>query len=158
MKGQIEMAYHYTDSGLDNVWLVNGYIEHETPYGPGISIQDTAGLHRAIGEWLVETPKPLNGAELRFIRLEMELTQRDLAGILGAEEQAVRRWEKARTKPINGPVDRLLRALYSEYLNGDGAVRKIVDRLAALNVVEKSNGRFCETDKGWLPQECAQAA
>lgn len=152
------MSYHYTDSGLDNVWLENGYSFHDTPYGRGTSIQNTEGLHRAIGEWLISLPKPLNGAELRFIRLEMELTQRDLAGILGADEQAVRRWEKARNKPINGPVDRLLRALYYEYLHGDGAVRRIVDRLAALNVIDKPSVRFCETDQGWLPQDCAQAA
>jgi DNA-binding transcriptional regulator YiaG len=152
------MAYHYTDSGLDNVWLENGYTIHQTPYGEGISIQNTEGLHRAIGEWLIALPKPLSGAELRFLRLEMELTQRDLAGILGADEQAVRRWEKAKSKAINGPADRLLRALYSEYLHGDGSVRRVVDRLAALNQVDKSDVRFRETPKGWQPDECADAA
>lgn len=152
------MAYHYLESGLDNVWLENGYTIHETPYGEGVSIQNTEGLHKAIGEWIIDQPRPLNGAELRFLRLEMELTQRDLAGILGAEEQAVRRWEKARKKVVNGPADRLLRAFYSEYLNGDGSVREIVDRLAALNVIDRAEVRFCETDKGWQPKECALAA
>lgn len=152
------MAYHYTDSGLDNVWLENGYTIHQTPYGEGISIQDTEGLHKAIGAWVIDQPKPINGAELRFLRMEMELTQRDLAGILGADEQAVRRWEKARTKSVNGPADRLLRALYSEYVTGDGSLRDMVDRLAALNVVDKAEVRFCETDRGWLPKECALAA
>ena len=152
------MAYHYTDSGLDNVWIENGYTIHQTPYGEGISIQDTEGLHRAIGAWLIDLPKPLNGAELRFIRMEMELTQRDLAGIIGADEQAVRRWEKAREKPINGPADRLIRALYSEYISGDGSLRRMVDRLATLNQIDPVNVRFCETDKGWLPHRCADAA
>lgn len=148
------MAYHYTDSGLDNVWLENGYTIHPTPYGEGVSIQDTEGLNRAIGQWLIALPKPLNGAELRFIRLEMELTQRDLAGILGSEEQSVRRWEKARGKSINGPADRLLRALYGEFINGDGSVRHMVERLAHLNQVEIAQIRFCETDTGWQPQAC----
>lgn len=152
------MAYHYIDSGLDNVWLENGYTVHQTPYGEGISIQDTDGLHRAIGEWLISLPKPLNGAELRFIRLEMELTQRDLASILGADEQAVRRWEKYRTKAVNGPADRLLRAVYGEYLHGDGSVRRMVDRLAQLNQVEKVDIRFCDTPEGWRPHECFEAA
>lgn len=149
--------YHYTDSGLDNVWLENGYAVHSTPYGEGISIQDTEGLHRAIGQWLISLPKPLNGAELRFLRLELELTQRDLAGIIGADEQAVRRWEKARGKAINGPTDRLMRALYNEYVLGDGSVRHMVDRLAKLNQVDHVSGRFCETSKGWQTQDCATA-
>jgi DNA-binding transcriptional regulator YiaG len=152
------MAYHYTDSGLDNVWLENGYTLHETAYGEGISIQDTGGLHKAIGEWLIATPKPLNGAELRFIRMEMELTQRDLGGILGSDEQAVRRWEKHRNKPFNGPADRLLRAVYHEYLRGDGSIRRMVDRLAGLNQIDRVDVRFCETKSGWQPHGCEQAA
>lgn len=40
--------YHYTESGLLNVWLVNGYQEHETPYGRGLSIEEADELHRAI--------------------------------------------------------------------------------------------------------------
>ncbi|WP_179253498.1 helix-turn-helix domain-containing protein [Brucella pseudogrignonensis] len=146
------MAYHYVDSGLDNVWLENGYTLHTTPYGEGVSIQNTAGLHHAIGRWVISLPKPLNGAEVRFLRLEMELTQRDLAGILGTEEQAVRRWEKARTKPVaNGPADRLLRALYEEFLDGDGSVRRMVDRLAQLNQIDPQSVSFCETSEGWQP-------
>ena len=151
------MAYHYTDSGLDNVWLENGYTAHKTAYGEGISIQDTAGLHKAIGTWLIEAPKPLNGAELRFIRMEMELTQRDLAGILGSDEQAVRRWEKQRSKPFNGPADRLLRAVYHEYLEGDGSVRRMVDRLAHLDQIDRVDVRFSETKQGWQHRECLVA-
>ncbi|HSP24433.1 MAG TPA: hypothetical protein VLQ65_04600 [Saliniramus sp.] len=146
------MAYHYTDSGLDNIWLDNGYTTHETVYGDGVSIHDSEGLHRAIGEWLIALPKPLNGAELRFIRLEMELTQKALAGILGADEQAVRRWEKTRMRAINGSADRLLRALYSEYLQGDGSLRKMVDRLASLDEIESVEMRFRETREGWRAQ------
>lgn len=148
------MAYHYTESGLDDIWLENGYTEHDTPYGKGISIQDTEGLHRAIGQWLINSPVPLNGAALRFIRLEMELTQNALAGILGAEEQSLRRWEKARDKALQGPVDRLLRALYSEYIGGDGSVRRMVDRLAALNQADRERVEFCETEQGWQPHRC----
>ena len=30
--------YHYRECGLRNVWLANGFDEHDTPYGPGIAI------------------------------------------------------------------------------------------------------------------------
>lgn len=144
------MAYHYKESGLDNVYLENGFRVHQTPYGEGISIQNTDGLHRMIGQWLVSVPKKLTGAELKFLRLEMELTQRDLGGLLAQEEQAIRRWEKCRTRPINGSADRLLRALYNEYIGGDGTVRSMVDRLAELNVVEHPRAVLRETHDQWL--------
>lgn len=39
--------YHYTDGGLKNVWLVNGYTLREMPYGEGIAINDLDGLGAA---------------------------------------------------------------------------------------------------------------
>lgn len=143
------MAYHYKDSGLDNVFLENGYTIHQTPYGEAVSIKDTAGLHQLIGEWLISTAKRLNGAELKFLRLEMELTQRNLAAMINADEQAVRRWEKCRTRPVNGPADYLLRALYKEYIGGDGTVRSMVDRLCQLDQVEVSQVRLREDHDHW---------
>lgn len=143
------MAYHYTESGLDNVFLENGYTVHKTPYGEGVSIKDTAGLHKLIGRWLINLPKRLNGAELRFLRLEMDMTQRSLAAIIGQDEQAVRRWEKNRTRPINGSADLLLRALYAEYIDGNVKIREAVDRLAELDQIEYAEARLCESGDHW---------
>lgn len=143
------MAYHYKESGLDNVYLENGFTHHKTPYGEGVSINDTVGLHKLIGEWLVATAKRLNGAELRFLRVQMEMTQRNLAGVLGEDEQAVRRWEKYRTKPIRGSVDHLVRALYNEYIGGDGTVRSMVERLCELDQVENPVVRVREDMDHW---------
>jgi putative transcriptional regulator len=143
--------YQYKESGLDNVYLVNGYRDHDTPYGNGVSIDNTEGLHKAIGRWLISLPKPLNGAELRFFRLEMETTQRDLAGILGTTEQTLRLWEKHRRKAIPGPADRLLRALYDEYFGGDGSLRRMVERLARLDQVRAARGNFEAIRHRWRP-------
>jgi len=143
------MAYQYTESGLDNVYLENGFTIHETKYGEGVSIQDTAGLHRVIGLWLVELPKPLNGAELRFLRIEMDLSQKHLATIIGSTEQTVRRWEKARNRPIQGTADRMMRALYTEYVGGDGSVRRVVDRLAELNQIDHATAKLHKSGPDW---------
>jgi putative transcriptional regulator len=143
------MNYHYAESGLDNVYLLDGFKLHKTKYGNGVSIDDTAGLHRVIGRWLIETPKPLNGAELRFLRLEMDLSQNRLAAIIGSTEQNVRRWEKARGRPIPGPADRLIRALYNEYIGGDGSLRRMVDRLAGLDEIGSARVRLSETKGRW---------
>lgn len=143
------MVYHYTDSGLDNIYLQNGYAHHKTAYGEGISIQNTQGLHKEIGRWLVSLPKPLNGAELRFLRIEMEQTQRHLAGVLNAKEQTLRLWEKHRKKAIPGTADRLLRAIYLEYIGGDGDIRRMLERLAELDQLEHAKGSFQETNNRW---------
>jgi DNA-binding transcriptional regulator YiaG len=143
------VAYHYRESGLDNVFLENGYEQHQTPYGKGASIQDVEGLHKAIGLWLANEPVALTGAALRFLRIEMELTQRALAGILGATEQTLRLWERGRKKAIPGPADRLLRALYIEYAQGASSVRQLVDRLAELDTVAHATAHMRETPEGW---------
>lgn len=152
------MAYHYTESGLDNVWLENGYTIHQTPYGEGVSIQNTEGLHRAIALWLVSLPKPLNGAELRFLRLEMNTTQKNLAAFLNVDEQAIRRWEKARTKPIpNGSADRLLRAIFVEYIDKKNDIYRMIKRLAELDQIDATKGRFIEAKNDWRQENCAAA-
>ena len=48
--------FHYTDCGLNNIFLTNGVVPHLSAYGEGYSIQDSKGLHKAIGRWLIETP------------------------------------------------------------------------------------------------------
>jgi putative transcriptional regulator len=143
------MAHQYTESGLNNVVLENGYEVHETKYGRGVSIHNTEGLHRVIGRWLIDLPKPLAGAELRFLRLEMDLSQARLADLLGSQEQNVQRWESARTKPIPGLADRLIRVLYSQYSGGDTDVRRMVDRLAELDQIERAKACVRETEAGW---------
>ena len=152
------MAYHYLESGLDNVWLENGYTIHQTAYGEGVSIQNTEELHRVIGLWLVSLPKPLNGAELRFLRLEMNTTQKNLAAFLGVEEQAVRRWEKARSKPIaNGPADRLLRAIYIEHLDKKSDIYRFIKRLAELDQIDTPARKVFRDDDGWKQDNCVAA-
>ena len=154
--------YHYTESGLDNVYLRNGFTIHKTPYGEGVSIQNTEGLHRAIGKLLVGKPAPLNGAELRFLRIELDLSQRGLAGILGTKEQNLRLWEKHRGKPIPGSSDRLLRGIYSEFIGSNVQLRKMLERLADLDRKKNEATYFSKTNSSWKvlvsPQHERQAS
>ena len=68
--------YHYTESGLDNVWLLGGVARHETPYGPGVAIDDVDGLNAAIAAWIVERKSYWHGRELKFLRKRLDLSQR----------------------------------------------------------------------------------
>jgi DNA-binding transcriptional regulator YiaG len=123
------MMLHYTDCGLRNVWLRNGYKRLRTSHGMGTAIDDIAGLHRAIGHWIVKRRARLTGAELRFLRQELDLSQRRLAELLGVEEQTVSLWERRGRMPKL--ADRFMRAFYQEHVENNPSIRAIVDRLAA---------------------------
>lgn len=112
-KGQAVSAvpYEYRECGLEGIFLHNGYdiIEHDGERYA--SVEDTEGLHRRIGEYLVANRKELAPAEIRFLRKTMDLTQSELGRWIGQNSQAVARWEKGQSE-ISGPADRLLRAIF----------------------------------------------
>ena len=137
--------YHYLEGGLENVWLVNGYKVRKTPYGKAVAIEDVEGLHRSIAEKLVDKPGPLVRQEFRFLRKELGLSQRALGAILGAEEQAIARWERGVSK-IDQMAARFLRALYREHRHGKARIRQMVERLNALDEVENAK-ITCKRDK-----------
>ncbi len=120
------MSYHYTDSGLNNLWLSNGYEVVKTNYGDGITIHDLAGLHRAIGQMLC-SKSHLTGAEVRFLRKEMELSQRGLGELLGVTDQAVAKWEKHGNVPKT--ADRMIRLIYLEHIGGNVPIITTIERI-----------------------------
>jgi DNA-binding transcriptional regulator YiaG len=126
--------YHYIESGLDYVWLANGYTIHKTEYGDAVSIEQTDALHKVLATEIVNSPAPLTGAQFRFLRIEMELSQRRLAELINADEQAVARWEKTRGKPVKGAAERMIRVVYKAF-SGNGSIKNMIERLAALDAV-----------------------
>lgn len=126
--------YRYKECGLPNIRLANGYTVRNTPYGKSVSIADVEGLHRAIGKALVAKPA-LTGAELRFLRKELDWSQRMLATFLGVTEQSVSLWERKGNIPP--AAERLTRLLYIEHVKGDVKVRESVEALAQL---DRENG------------------
>lgn len=138
--------YHYTESGLQNVWLANGFERVRTKYGMGLAIHDVEGLHRAIGRAIANKPK-LTGAELRFLRKEMEMSQGALASMVGTSEQNVSLWE--RRGKIPKTADRLVRLIYLEHVGNNPKVRELVDRLNQLDVRESEKLTFAEQAGRW---------
>lgn len=91
----MKKIFHYTDGGLKNVWLQNGFEILETPYGKGVAIHDVDGLTQSICLALTNKPSSLSGVELRYIRSGgMLLSQADLATMMGVDAQTIARWEK----------------------------------------------------------------
>ena len=95
------MPYHYKESGLQNVWLLNGYEAVKTSQGESVVIHDLEGLHTVIGEALC-SKKRLTGTEFRFLRKELELSQGGLGLLLGVSDQAIAKWEKTGKVQVSG--------------------------------------------------------
>lgn len=149
--------YHYTDGGLRNVWLVNGYAWRDTPYGPAVSFHNADGLTAAIGGLLAKKPGPLTGVELRWLRSgAMLLSQPALGKLMGTDGQAIARWEKSGRLPKW--ADKLVRLLYLAHADGDLPIRRAVERIQTVErlvgqriVVKESRGR-------WVPKFDAEPA
>ena len=139
--------YEFNDAGLKNVWLANGYTVKETPYGDAVAIENVPGLTRAICAALVKKPGRLTGAEFRYLRLHLRLSQKSLAKLFGNTEQAVALWEKNGRVPLW--ADKLLRLLWSEKENGNETIKRVMDRLDVIERLVSSRIVVSETKRGW---------
>lgn len=123
--------YHYTDGGLKNVWLQNGFELRTTPYGKGVAIHDVDGLTKAICLALAEKASSLSGVEFRYIRNGgMLLSQAGLGTMMGVDAQSVARWEKHGRLPKW--ADRMIRVLYLAHADGDQTVSSVVARITTV--------------------------
>ena len=143
--------FHYTDGGLRNVWLANGYTERATTYGPGVSIHDVAGLTRAICGAFAKKPGALTGTELRYLRNSgMLLSQQALGKLMGADGQSVARWEKSGRVPKW--ADKLVRLLYLAHADGDVPIRRAMERIRAVERLTGQRLVVKETRGRWWPK------
>ena len=125
--------YRYLGCGLDNVWLRNGYELRKTASGNEVvAIQDVVGLHRAIADNLCEIGRPLSGKEFKFLRKELDMSQRQVASMTGVEEQTVSLWERE-AHAVNPAAERLLRSLMKETISGNAEVRALLERFCELD-------------------------
>ncbi len=141
--------FHYQSCGLDNVWLRNGFQIKQTAYGEAVAIADVTGLHNTIGLFITDNEPLLNGAEIRFLRKELDLSQDMLSEVLGVSESTIRNWENQR-QPITSAADRVLRLVYREHIQGNTYVRVLVERLGKLDHARHIQRMEMEsTGDGW---------
>lgn len=104
--------YHYTESGLDNVYLSNIELRvcescgEVTPRIPRIN-----RLHETIAKALALKPYPLSGAEVRFLRKQLGLKAKEFAAHLRVDASTYSRWENG-DQQIGGQSDALIRLFY----------------------------------------------
>jgi len=139
--------YHYLESGLRNIWLVNGFTIHETDYGRGVSIDDVPGLHRVIAKRLIERKPHLSGGEFRFLRKELGLSQAKLGELWGYDAQSVALWEKRGRVPVI--ADRFIRIIYREFVEGNAKIGELIEHLNDMDLLEDTRLMFEETRGRW---------
>ena len=141
--------YHYLESGLDTVWLRNGFTIRDDPQGRVVFFADLDGLHRAIGRDLVDGKRLLTGPEFRFLRLEMIKSQANLGRLIGVSVETIAHWETGKTR-VDLSADKLLRLLYREKTDGNVKVERLLKRIADLDedTADSKQMLFEETD-GW---------
>lgn len=137
---------HYKMSGLDNVWLLNGFYEEQTPYGRGIRVVDAAGLHRVLAHGIVSDKSPMTGVEVRFVRKLMGLSQNGLSRLLGCSDQRIARWEKGKTI-LDPSAERLIRMIVREWLGEECELMAALSELAELDEAIHGDHRL-EWDEG----------
>jgi putative transcriptional regulator len=139
--------HHYTESGLDNVWLKNGYTVKQTPYGKAVAVTDADSLHRMLAVWLTKKEGSLTGKEFRYLRGMLCLSQQNAGKMLGFTEGAVSLWERTGKVPTAG--DALMRLLVLEKLQGDGKVKEIIERVNAVDRLVNQNIVASERGHKW---------
>lgn len=140
--------YHYLECGLKNIYLVNGFeILRDPVYGECVSVADARGLHKAIGLDLIHNKPRLTGAEFRFLRKELDLSQSALADLIGNNEQAVARWEK--TGKVPKWADRLLRLLVQDFYGDSTGVTRLIEKVRALDCGKQERRVFEDVNEHW---------
>lgn len=146
---KVKEPFNYRGCGLDDVYLISGYDKEETNYGCAVRIRDIEKLHEAIGKFLISGKKVLSGKELRFLRLQMKLTQSNLARILGCNTQQVARYENEKND-VSGPADRLIRLLYKDKIGSKRIpIEKLLSELDKLDEQPTNKMVFAQVDSNW---------
>ena len=139
--------YKYDDAGLRNVWLANGYTVRKTRYGKAVAIENVEGLTRAICRALASKPGRLTGAEFRYLRLHLGLSQKALGKAFGNTEQAIALWEKKGRIPLW--ADKHLRLLVIAKEDGNEPLGRALERLDIVERLFSSRLVVEETRRGW---------
>ena len=105
-------SHHYTESGLDDVYLKGIEICKCSCGEKIVNIPAMPELHSLLSLSLIKKTSLLNGKEIRFLRKNMDLTAKKLSKYIGVDNATLSRWETG-NQAIDKSHDRLLRLIYS---------------------------------------------
>lgn len=140
-----EDTYHYTESGLDDVYLITDV--YKCKCGEIIAdIPKIYRLHELIAKKIVKKGSMLTGKEIKFLRKQLHFKATELAFILGVNKVTVSRWENEETE-IGVANDKLIRMIYMQICQEKcKKVFKIVDDIESIS-------RTVKREKIVIPQK-----
>lgn len=107
-----QQNYHYTECGLDNVYLKNVDVRICTSCKERtVRIPRILELHATIGRAIAMQPCPLRGQDVRFLRKQLGYSAKEWATFLRTDASTLSRWENGQ-QDIGSQSDTLMRLLY----------------------------------------------
>jgi putative zinc finger/helix-turn-helix YgiT family protein len=107
-----DQLYHYTESGLDNVFLSNIEVEVCQECGAkSPSIPRIMDLHVAIARAIALQETQLHGRDARFLRKQLGLRAKEWAALIKVDAATLSRWENG-NQQIGSQSDLLVRFLF----------------------------------------------
>jgi putative zinc finger/helix-turn-helix YgiT family protein len=107
-----DLPYHYKESGLDYIWLVE-ILQYRCKKCGEVSVEipHVNELHLLIGKYVVCKKELLTGPEVKFLRKEIGMKSKDMAAALSIGAETYSRWENGK-QLITAPHDKGLRMIY----------------------------------------------
>ena len=115
MENKENSEYHYTECGLDDVYIEQLKVIVDDHGEETIAIPYVNQLHKVIAQSIVESSSTMTGKRLRFLRTEMGLTMAELGKIVHKDQQSIGRWERGEN-PIDANAEALIRLIVIERL------------------------------------------
>ncbi|MBN2063066.1 MAG: hypothetical protein JW882_21865 [Deltaproteobacteria bacterium] len=143
--------YHYTESGLNNIYLSGVEICKCNDCGESsVSLPAIMELHRLICLTLVSKDTLLTGNEIRFLRKNAGYSAKEFTELIGVDKSTFSRWENDNQVMAN-TNDRLIRLAY---LNIKGITQKeiehiIKDKFKGIDPKKKEPSYFNIPVKKW---------
>lgn len=124
--------FHYTQCGVDDVYLLSGFKLEKTAYGETFSIKNMEGLHEAIALWLITERETFSGKEVRFLRKQMKLTQEQLGDMIEIGGQMVARYEKDISTMPDAPAMLLRMNFLASILPDNETLKDLKQKIAEI--------------------------
>lgn len=132
----MKKQYHYTESGLKNIWLNGVDITIDDDGDECVNIPKINELNKEIAKSLIKKQGSMCGDELAFLRSYIDETQEQFSKRLGRTRVQIARWENGTTK-IPQDIDMLIRAIVSQIKFKDNLQFDEVSQWIKCNPIEK---------------------
>ena len=139
--------YHYTERGLENIYLKNGFVVTKEDGEEFVSFINFDGIQQAIAVAICTQKKWMSSTQLKFLRKEFNLSQTGLGQLIFCDRQSIARWEKGEVE-VPHLADVMLRALYLESIDKESHVSLTIESLADAEIADMQSKICLEESQG----------